>query len=215
MDLPHLTQQTSDFVRDNWLKIGWSAVWSVGILYVGTWWGRRRARSEWSSKQFLHRINFSLNQIRDNKLLIRTLAEMDCREVFQNDVAVDRVLAAAMRTDQRSALLPLKQDDRWYVLNSVLNELSERFATGFLKQDLGAPVVSQVYLACLTFESVGDLKTRKVRVMLIRKDMLLSLPAEPPMFERPHHSTRFKTLQQLAESFKTDPSDFIEVELSV
>ena len=107
MDWQLLTQQSGDFVRDNWLKIAWSAVWSVVILYLGTWWGRRRARSEWSSKQFLHRINFSLNQLRDNKLLIRTLAEMDCRDVFQNDVAVDRVLAAATRTDGRSAILPL------------------------------------------------------------------------------------------------------------
>ena len=215
MDSQQWLQQTGDFVRDNWLKIAWSAAWSIGVLYVGTWWGKRRARSEWSTKQFLNRINFSLNQLRDDKLLIRTLAEMDCRDVFQNDVAVERVLAAAKKTDEHNAILPLAKDDRWYVLNSVLNELSERFATGFLKQDLGIATASRVYLACLTFENAGDLKTRKVRVMLIRKEALLALPAEPPEFERPHHLVRFKTLHQMAESYRKDPNDFIEIELSI
>lgn len=215
MDWQQLAGQSTDFIRDNWLKITWSAVWSVVILILGTWWGRRRARSEWSSKQFLHRINFSLNQLRDGKLLIRTIAEMDCREVFQNDIAVDRVMAAALKTTEKNPILPLVKDDRWYVLNSVLNELSERFAPGFLKQDMGVPVVSQIYLACLTYESAGDLRTRKVRVMLIRKEALTSLPEEPPQFERPHHLTRFKTLHQLAASFAKDPSDFIELELSL
>jgi hypothetical protein len=205
-----------DFMNLLWdlLKNHWHQVLiSVVSLAFGAWVGRRRARREWAKKEFLERINFSLNSIVDNTLRIRTLIEMNTIDVFLNKVATERITDAAARTDARSALLPLEKDDRWFLLNGVLNQLSEKFSEGFLRRDLGLPVRSANYLVCLTFESAGDLKTRKIRVMIMRKDLLTALPADPPAFERPHHKTRWMTLQQLAASYLAEPDQFMDVEL--
>lgn len=209
MDWQTLLWQTWDLLREHWLK----ALISLFALTVGTWWGRRRARAEWTQKRFLDRINFSLNSMHDGMLQIRTLSEKNCRDVFLNDIAVERVLAAASKTPADNPILPLPADERWFLLNAVLNEVSEQFAAGFMRRDMGLPVTTGQYLICLTYENAGDLKTRKIRAMVIRKELLLNLPIEPPRFERPHHSTRFKTLQQLAAAYTVDPSNFLDVEI--
>jgi hypothetical protein len=76
-------------------------------------------------------------------------------------------------------------------------------------------VVTGRYLICLTSEAAGAIRTRKIRAMTIRKDVLTHLPAEPPAFERPWHNNRWDTLKILAEQYKADPEQFMEVELSV
>jgi hypothetical protein len=97
----------------------------------------------------------------------------------------------------------------------VLNEMAEKFAVGELKRDLGRPVESATYLVCLTSEAAGSIRTRKIRAMTVRKDVLTNLPAEPPAFERPWHNNRWDTLKILAEQYKANPEQFMEVELSV
>lgn len=211
MDWHALAQDVWHFFRSHWA----SALYSLAFLIVGTWWGRRRARREWANKRFLDRLNFSLNTIGGGTLQIRTLAEMNARDVFLNDVAVERVIDATRRTTATNPLLPLARDDRWYYLNAVLNEVSERFAVGFIKRDMGVPVETRSYLICLTYEIAGDLKTRKVRAMVIQKSTLTNLPVEPPRFERPHHATRFETLRHLAAAYASDPTEFLDVELSI
>jgi hypothetical protein len=211
MDWQHLLWQAWDLLKEHWLK----ALGSLVILLIGSWIGRRRARREWMNRRFLDRLNFSLNTIKDGKLQIRTLAEMNCRDVFLNDYAAQRVQEAAQRTTKDNAIVPLERDERWYILNAILNEVSERFAEGFLKRDMGLPVHTRPYLICLTYENAGELKTRKIRAMVIQKDVLLNLPSETPQLERPHHLTRFITLQHLATSYQADPTNFLEIEISL
>ena len=55
-------------------------------------------------------------------LLIRTLLEKSCEEIFLNKVAVETIVAAARKTTERNPLLPLPKEDYWYYLNAVLNE---------------------------------------------------------------------------------------------
>jgi hypothetical protein len=211
MDWHTLLLEIWHLLREHWLN--W--IISVILLAIGSWWGKRRARAEWSKKRFLDRINFSLNTLQDGKLSIRTLIEDDCHEVFLNDIAVGRIEAAARKTTSENAILPLAKDERWYLLNAVLNAVSERFAVGFLKRDMGLPVNATVYLVCLTYENAGELKTRKIRAMLIQKAVLLNLPETMPQFEQPHHRTRFDTLKRLAVAFGTDPTNFLEVEICI
>ena len=211
MDWKQLLLDIWQILRDHWLK--W--VISFVLLFMGTWWGRRRASAEWERKRFLDRINFSLNMIHDGMLQIRTLVEKNCKEVFLNEVATERVLMAAKKTTPQNPILPLPADERWYLLNAVLNEVSERFASGFLKREMGLPVNAANYLICLTYEMSGELKTQKIRAMVIRKDLLTHLPEDAPKFERPHHSTRWATLKQLAELYAKDPSHFLDVEICI
>lgn len=189
--------------------------WGITILLASLtgWYGYWRARQKWQRKEYLDRINVSLNLLVDNTLLIRTLLEKSCDDIFLNKVAVSEVLKASQRTTEANPLLPLPQADYWYYLNSVLNEVSEKFAAGLIRRDLGQPVVTGRYLVALTFECAGEMKTRKVRAMVIRKDVLLGLPEETPKFTSPHHMTRWKTLHIMKAAYQKTPWQFIEMEL--
>jgi hypothetical protein len=209
-------QEVFDSVRDliagHWVKF----LTGLAFMAVGWWIGKRRARAEWRKKQFFDRLNISLNILTPGQpLLIRTLVEKSCQEIFLNKVAVETVLDAAKRTTERNPILPLPRNDYWYYLNAVLNEMAEKFSVGELRRDLGQPVTTGRYLICLTSEAAGAIRTRKIRAMTVRKEVLLNLPADPPPFERPWHSNRWDTLKVLADEYRRDPEQFMEVELSV
>lgn len=186
---------------------------TAGFAAVAWWLGNRRARAKWRRREFSDRLNVSLNVLLDGKLLIRTLMEKSCEEVFLNSAAVEAVLAASKQTNEADPLLPLPKEDYWYFLNAVLNEVSEKFAEGQIRRDLSLPVTRGEYVLCLTYESAGQLKTRKVRAMVIRKDVLLSLPAEAPKFNSEHHITRWKTLHTMKAAYGLTPERFLAVEI--
>ncbi len=186
---------------------------SVAGLAAGALWGRWRARRKWARREFLDRLNVSLNTIEHGWLRLRTLLEKDAHEVFLNQTAVRMVQEAAARCTEADPLLDLPADDAWFVLNGVLNEISEKFADGLLRRDLGLPVTGGRYLMCLTFEVAGSVRTRKVRAMLVRKDVLEALPAECPALASPNHVTRWSTLQAMAKAWGARKHLFQELEL--
>lgn len=182
----------------------------VGWL-IGYW----RARQRWSKREFYDRLNVSLNMVSEGKLLIRTLSEKHCEEIFLNTAAAKAVIDSAKRTTLEDPLLPLPSTDYWYYLNAVLNDLSEQFAEGQLRRAMGLPVRSQRFLVCLTSEADGEIRMRKVRAMVIAEALLTKLPEEQPQFESSHHGIRWKTLGKLATSYRKSPEKFIQVELCV
>jgi hypothetical protein len=200
-----------DTLREHAVKV----IVGFVLMVVGWYFGKWRARSEWKRQEFLDRLNLSLNTIDNGVLKIRTLSEKRCEDVFLNSVASDTVQRLARKTTAADPILPIPKQDVWYFLNSVLNDVSEQFAAGLLKRDLGAPVASAVYLIALTCESAGDLRTRKIRAMIVKKSLLTNLPADAPRFESDHHSTRWQTLQSMAAEYAKNPWRFLEVELCV
>jgi hypothetical protein len=202
----------TDFIHDNWMKVLTGFV----LMALGWVFGRRKARSDWRKREFLHRLNVSLNLLLPGEpLQIRTLLEKTCDEVFLNAVAAENIATAARKTKPDNPLLPLPKEDYWQYLNAALNEIAEKFSAGEIRRDLGLPVTRATYLICLTCECAGDLRTRKVRAMVIQKKHLENLPATPPQFEHPRHSTRWDTLKVLAAEYKKNPWQFIELDLSV
>ncbi len=185
------------------------------LMAVGWYFGKWRARSHWKKQEFLDRLNISLNTIDHGTLKIRTLSEKRCEDVFLNSVAADTVQALARTTTAADPMLAIPKGDTWYFLNAVLNDLSEQFAIGLLKRDIGAPVHVATYLVALTCENAGDMRTRKIRAMVTRKSLLIALPAEMPRLESPNHATRWQTLQFLAAEYARNPQRFLEVELCI
>lgn len=147
--------------------------------------------------------------------MIRTVLEKSCKDVFLNDVAVAAIREASSKTSEADPTLPLSESEYWCYLNSVLNEVSEQFSEGQLRRDMGLPVTVKRYLICLTSECAGDLKTRKVRAMLIQSSLLDALPEEQPKLESPHHTTRWVTLKKLAKLRKSNPYKFLEIEICI
>lgn len=209
--MTELLKQIWVHVQDHGVKI------LVGLFFmaIGWWFGLRKARRDWSRREFLDRLNVSLNWIEDGTLKFRTLSEKRCDEIFLNKHAADQVRHLAQLTTATNPVLPLPKDDAWYYLNSLLNELSEQFAEGAIRQEMGLPNQTATYLICLTNEVAGSLRTRKIRAMLIRRSLLEQLPAEQPKLENHHHGTRWETLKVLAQRWKIAPHEFLEVSLAL
>ena len=205
-----------DIVAEQWPGIAGAAATFV----IGRWWGRRRARRDFAKKEFRDRFNFSLNRLDGDTLRIRTLRECNVEDVWFNSVMRDRLRAVADETTAQDPILPFTDDERWHFLNVVLNEVSEMFAAGAVRADLGAPEARDDYVICLTNEKDGDMRTWKVRAMVIRKSSLertLTMSAEgaTPQFESPHHATRWRTLQVIAKRYQAHPDQMMTMEIIV
>lgn len=215
--LEKLKELVAGFVVDHFLSL------AVGLLSLalGRWWGKRRAKAEWRRREFMNRLMVSLNSIvrtaeGKERLAIRTLLEKDVADVFLNSTAVEKVLAAAQKTTESSPILPIAKDDRWFILNALLNDIAERFSEGTMAKDLGMPVHTGRYLIALTNEIAGSLRTHKLRAMVVRKDLLLSGAFERSIeLESPHHSTRIETLKAMRKMFETEPDHFLEIDITI
>ena len=202
-------QQLRDLVQE----YGAEALVGLVSVAVGAAIGRWRARRKWESRDYLDRLNVSLNSIDDGVLLIRTVREDTLAEVFLNAAAAEMVTAAARRTTPADPILPIPAEDVWFLHNSVLNQVSEQFAAGLLHRDMGLPVKSEKYLLTLTCERAGKMRTQKVRAMLVRQDLLTAMPETMPRLESANHETRWNTLKQLAAAYAATPDKFLAMEL--
>jgi hypothetical protein len=201
----------ADAAAEFWKKLAITGavavVTSLVSFLAGRWWGSYKATREWHKKEFLGRVIVSLNIFADGFLKIRTVMERSLDEVFLNRVAVQKVTAAAKQTTTENPILPIPKADRWFLLNFVLNAVAEQFAPGHVKRDAGEKVTAVPYALFLTCEQVGDERIRKVRAMLIRKDLLESFPYPDtmPKLENPWHEDRIKTLRRAAALYKSEP----------
>ncbi|NLY00162.1 MAG: hypothetical protein GXY83_29030 [Rhodopirellula sp.] len=198
-----------DYVQGNWPELLWIVTAAGAASYIAG----RRARSRWRKRDFLDRLNVTLTSIDDGTMRIRTILEMDCEEIFLNASAAKAIVDLARRTSEDDPLLPIPKEDCWQYLNAVLNEVSERFAVGHIKRDLGLSVERGEYVLCLTCERAGPVRTQKVRGMLVRKSLLTALPSEEPRYESPSHSTRWTTLHKMADQYAKTPYRFLDVEI--
>lgn len=194
-----------------------AATTSTITFFAGRWWGRYKAGRQWHKKEFLDRIIVSINLFTDGFLKIRTVMERSLDEVFLNRLAVEKVWAAAKKTTVENPILPIPKDDRWFLLNFVLNAVAEHFAVGHIRRDAGEKVSVVKYAVFLTCERIGDERIRKVRAMLIRHDLLADFPYPDslPQFENPWHADRIKTLRVAAALYQKEPDNFLTLEVCV
>lgn len=193
-----------------------SAFYPVIIGLVAGYFVAWQARRNLTQRRFLDRVNFSLNIVQDGRLKIRTLIEKPGSVVFLNPAILRIVDKAAQETTEDDCLVPIKDtEDYWLCLNSLLNEISEKYSAGFLRQDMNSAVNSETYVMCLTCEVSDNIRTRKIRAMLAKKSLLENFPAEDPEVDSPSHTTRIKTLRQLSRDYTSGEHahKFIEVEL--
>lgn len=198
-------------ILDHWTKF------VVGALFMVLGWmlGKYRARQQWRRREFLNRLNISLNTLQNNRLLIRTLYEGMLSDVILNSTAEANIIQAARKTSEANPLLEFPKEDYWHYLNPVLNQISEQFSEGLLRKDMGQQVACATYLICLTCENAGDLRTRKVRAMVIQKAQLANIDNHQPDLDRMAHKTRWETVKKLSAEYQKNPWKFLEMEICV
>lgn len=169
-----------DFLKTYGPAIGLGLTWG-GI--VTAWWRRRQS---WKRKSFVRQVNFSLNDVRQDTLILRTLLEDDAKKVWLNDYGVALVLDAAGKTTVAQPFISMRTpEDQGYVLRAALNVLSERFAELHLARTMGMTVKSSEYVFGLTCEKYGNIRTQKLRVIIARPELLESLFGASPRWTVP------------------------------
>jgi hypothetical protein len=165
-----LMERFLEFMRLHWNTVALVITWlGIGIAY---W----RRRDQWKRKQFLTRVNFSLNYVDNDDLAMRTLLEITNNQVWINEYGVGHVNAAAARTTIEQPFLMLADSkDREFVNRAALNVLSERFAETFVAASLGQAVHVAPYVFGITCEKYGEIRTLKLRVLVIAEQTLVAL----------------------------------------
>lgn len=105
------------------------------------------------------------------------------------------------------------------VLSSWFRSLQFITPIGFIARDLGAPTLSDWYVFGLTCEKDEQVKLQKLRVMMIKQQVLEQLGQGKRInLEQSHHTVRYilekipmnllrvKTLQKMAEMWKEQKS---------
>lgn len=194
---------TSDAIFQ-FLRLHWEAV-LLGVTWLGILLVALRRRRDWRRKRFVQQVNFSLNEVVDGTLLLRTLLEDSAEHVWLNAYGVGRVRKAAERTTVDQPFLRMAwTQDMSYVKRAVVNVLSERLAPVFVARALGAPVRTGRFVFGITWERYGNIRTQKLRVIIIERETLLtrfdpSHPAYPPAVASAAHRDRIRTLTRLRE----------------
>jgi hypothetical protein len=185
---------------------GHLAAFLVGI--VCTWLAQRAARAAFTRRDFLYRVNFSLNYVENNELRIRTLKESDVDQIILDNPHGRNVILKAARNARRADQAPfldLPEDCGWLVLNAILNEISEEFPAGHLAKSMGLPARSCWYVFGATCEWDDDVKMRKIRVMIVAEELLKTIDGFPLLkFQHPWHHVRFRTLLKMRELYQAD-----------
>jgi hypothetical protein len=204
-------------VETFWQRVAVLVATTAASFLLGRWLGMYQARRAWKKKEFLDRLNVSLNAFHDGTLHIRTLLERPLDEVFHNDLAAKKIREACARTTVANPLLPLRPKDCWFLLNFVLNAVAEHFSAGAVRREAGEPVRAVRYALFLTCEVVEAGRMRKVRAMLVRPELLKDFPyaVKMPELEQPWHDVRVRTLRQAADLYHKQPDHFLEVEICV
>jgi hypothetical protein len=190
-------QQFMEFMRPHWSGLALLGTWlCIAIVAI-------RRRMAWRSKRFLTRVNFSLNYCLGKQLAMRTLTEKGAVEVWPNEYGVRKVFTAAARATVAHPFIALKNPkDQDFVNRAVLNVLSERFADTYVAAALGVPITTGTFCFALTFEKYQEMRTLKLRVLIVEERTLQSLfgpagEAKKLEVRNPVYKTRLTTLEAM------------------
>lgn len=201
--MQHLLDLLHDF-RQHWSTLALIATWiGVAIVYV-------KRRTHWMRKQFLNQVNFSLNYVQDERLVMRTLLETKAQDVWLNEYGVNKVFAAAAKTTVDNPFIILDdQTDQDFINRAVLNVLSEKFAESFLAAALGVGVQHAHFCFAITFERYQEIRTLKLRVLIIEEELLGKLfgpeaGAEKLKSVETVYKARIQTLKAVRQMYERD-----------
>jgi hypothetical protein len=186
-----------EFMKPHWNTLALTATWiGIAIVYY-------RRRAHWRRKSFLAQVNFSLNYVVGPHLAMRTLVEAPANEVWLNEYGVRMIFAAAQKaTVEQPFILLRDRADNDFLNRAVLNVLSERFAETFVATALGVPVRRGTFVFAITCEKYDEIRTLKLRVLLIEEKTLLELfgvenRASRLQINNPIYRARLTTLRGL------------------
>eukprot|EP00949_MAST-11_sp_MAST-11-sp1_P004093 g4093.t1 len=175
----------------------------------------------WQRRRFLNLIQVVLYSPQESLARVekRTLFEVDLQAILYHNKAAAHLLRRAAEKCSASAPfitehLPLAE--RYQVLNAVLNRVSSEFSNGFVLSDLGGATRGGWYVFGLisnvvkNSHKVGDVRTTKLRVVLVREEILQApvsgqdgyLPPLGDLSDNDRHGLRWSTINSMRQAYR-------------
>jgi hypothetical protein len=197
-------QHFMEFMKHYWSGLALVTTWAgIGIVAL-------RRRRAWQRKQFLTRVNFSLNYVVGDQLAMRTLLEEEAVRVWPNEYGVRKVFGAAARASVEQPFLILAdRKDQGFVNRAVLNALSEQFAQTYLAAALGLPICTATFVFAVCYEKYEDIRTLKLRVLVVEEQTLKRLFGPEALASRlqinnPIYRSRLNSLRTMHDLYLKD-----------
>ena len=212
-DIDALLGQLKELLREHGVKV----IATLVVSFASSVWGWIWARRKWKSRQDTGVIHYSQNSFVDcwygpeKKLVSRSLvldvySENQLKDDVSHPVARKLIRRAAGKTTADQPFLVFPDDDRWYILNIIRLSIAEQFRVGTAaKLASRASVEGVECVFALTYERYEGMKQGKIRVMIVRRDVLENkrfFDEAPVTFESPSHADRLKTLRKMQEDYR-------------
>lgn len=109
----------------------WAILGVVTAIY-----SRTKANIDINFRQFASRVNYSLNSLSDGRLYFRTIQEKSLDSVLLgNSAAISLVKQAIKKVSDKDPFLRFPPNYNFFMMNSILNDLSSLSAIGFFQAD--------------------------------------------------------------------------------
>lgn len=202
-----------DLIIDHWTKFVYLVIGAAAV-YLWRWWKDRR---DYQKAEFNTYVVVTVTTILDGTLRIFTLDSPPIPVLFKNRLIRALVRKAAAGTTEADPVLHFASErDRNFAYISVTNHVSGLFRDALMAKALDQRAHAGEFFLVLTWERAGEMVTQKLRVMVVRRETLLSWPDDQvPALVEPHHITRHHTMLAIKRQVQAAPDAYKPVILGV
>lgn len=153
-------------------------------------------------KRFLDHITYSLNYFEEGtkgkkKLILRTLQVLPKEDLLPSNFLFKLKMFKAIRNcSEEDPFIKMDQKAMNILMPAIINGISSLFGADILQNQKGHP--QKQFLLAVTCEKYGDIKSQKIRVMIIDPKELDGMSFKDTLrdytFEDPSHKDRIRTL---------------------
>lgn len=172
----------------------------------------------YTKRLFLDQVTYSANIIdqktnetgSDKWLLIRTIHVIPVNEILPNNILFRlNLLWAIHKCDEMNMFIRMKRNSMNVLQPAIINGLASVTGASTLNEVSGIKMAHKKVLIAITFERYGDIKSQKIRVMVVSPETLQaindgSIDIYKLRLESDQHKNRIETLVKMAAIWKKE-----------
>ena len=208
--IQEFAERIPEMVQEHWLKV----LGALAVTLLTSLWGIASAWRRWRSRHDEGLLHISQNTIKNKPtgkdganqrwLILDVHTENKLTADIENPIARWYIKQACKHTTATQPFLLFPENERWYVLDAIRMKIAEQFVHGTAaKMSEKAEVDEVECVFAVTYERYPGMRRGKLRVMLIRKDVLEDPHAFDGefRFESKSHADRLITLCAMQEDY--------------
>jgi len=188
----------------------------IGVLMVlvcglALWRGYRGYRRQ----SVFRRLRCSVVMLQQGTLRVRTLCEIPVGHLSCRRRTINQLVAAAPRATLAQPIPVLDTANARELRSAIAVCISCLTPVGHLRQAHGLPTVAADFVAGIVSDAEKPPHQRRLRLLLVPRALLESLPVEPPQYEHADDAEFWSWLLCLSRTWQENPLALARVELAL